>query len=115
MNLPSSSLDEFYRFFRISGMGHCGEGPGATFIGNTAAAPASYDPDQNVLTAMIRWVEQGIAPETITGTKFVNDTPALGVDTKRARCRYSLRHVYLGPPGGMGWKDPTNWNRGSVV
>lgn len=29
MGLPSSSLDDFYRFFRISGTGHCLEGPGA--------------------------------------------------------------------------------------
>jgi feruloyl esterase len=109
MNLPSSSLDDFYRFFRISGMSHCGGGPGATFIGNTAAATASLDPDQNVLMAMVRWVEEGVAPNTITGTKFVNDTPALGVDFTRAHCRYPYRNVYVGPAGGQGWKNPDNW------
>ena len=115
MSLPPSSLDDFYRFFRISGMGHCGTGSGATFIGNQAKSLASLDPDQNVLTAMVRWVEEGIAPETITGTKFVNDTPALGVEFKRAHCRYPYRNVYVGPPGGMGWKNPANWNCSSVV
>ncbi|KAJ9606302.1 tannase [Cladophialophora chaetospira] len=110
MNLPSSSLDEFYRFFRISGMGHCGTGPGATFIGNVGAAVASLDPDENVLMAMVRWVEKGVAPDTITGTKFMNDTASLGVAFKRAHCRYPYRNVYVGPSGGDGWKNPSNWN-----
>ncbi|KAK7063597.1 carboxylic ester hydrolase [Favolaschia claudopus] len=35
MGLPPSSLDEFYRLFRVSGMEHCGGGPGAIFIGLT--------------------------------------------------------------------------------
>lgn len=29
MDLPSSSIDEFLRYFRISGMWHCSTGPGA--------------------------------------------------------------------------------------
>ncbi|KAK6382251.1 Feruloyl esterase [Exophiala oligosperma] len=109
MNLPSASLDDFYRFFRISGMGHCGGGPGATFIGNLGAAVASLDPDQNVLTAMVRWVEQGTAPDTILGTKFVNDTVSLGVDFRRAHCRYPFRNVYVGGNATDAWKDPANW------
>lgn len=114
MNLPSTALDNFYRFFRISGMGHCGTGPGATFIGNTAAALASLDPSENVLTAMVRWIEEGVAPETTTGTKFVNDTPALGVAFKRAHCRYPFRNVYVGGVGGD-WKNARNWNCTQVV
>ncbi|KAJ7239753.1 tannase and feruloyl esterase [Mycena haematopus] len=106
MHLPSSSLDDFYRFFRISGMEHCGGGPGATFIGNVESAVASLDPDENVLTAMVRWVEEGIAPDTITGTAFVNQTVALGVDFKRAHCRYPFHNVFTGK-GSV--KDPANW------
>jgi feruloyl esterase len=96
MNLPSSSLDFFYRFFRISGMGHCGGGPGAHLIGNQETNSASLDPDENVLMAMVRWVENGTAPDTITGTKWVNDTESAGVAFKRAHCRYPLRNVYKG-------------------
>jgi feruloyl esterase len=114
MNLPSSDLDDFYRFFRVGGMGHCGGGAGASFIGNTLASTASLDPDQNVLMAMVRWIEQGVAPDTITGTKFVNDTPSLGVDFKRAHCRYPYRNQYIGSPGGD-WKNPANWNCTTVV
>jgi feruloyl esterase len=96
MQLPSSSLDEFYRFFRISGMGHCSGGPGAFFIGNLGSANAGLSPDRNVLTAMVQWVEQGTAPDSILGTKYVNDTVSLGVEFSRRHCKYPLRNVYLG-------------------
>jgi len=74
MGLPSSSLDEFYRFFRISGMGHCSGGVGAWQIGQTAlgAANTTLNAQNNVLLRMIDWVENGEAPVTLTGTKFIN-------------------------------------------
>jgi feruloyl esterase len=72
MGLNSSSLDDFYRFFRISGMGHCEGGDGATFIGNLLASVSTMDPQNNVLLRIVDWVENGNAPETVTGTKFVN-------------------------------------------
>ena len=96
MSLAPNELDEFYRFFRISGMEHCSGGPGAYHIGNQAESLSTLDPEENVLMAMVRWVEQGIAPETITGTAYVNDTVSLGVAFKRAHCRYPYRNVYKG-------------------
>ncbi|KAH8893014.1 tannase and feruloyl esterase [Thozetella sp. PMI_491] len=107
MNLPSSSLDEFYRFYRISGMGHCNGGPGATFIGNKGATTATLDPDGNVLMAMVRWVEEGVAPDNIMGTAFVNGTQGGEVAFRRRHCRYPLRNVYLGqgdPNSPDSWK-----------
>lgn len=107
MNLPSSALDEFYRFFRISGMAHCSGGPGATFIGNRRSGTASLDPDQNVLTALVRWVEQGKAPESILGTAFVNGTAGGQVAFQRRHCKYPLRNIYTGkgdPKSADSWK-----------
>jgi feruloyl esterase len=74
MDLPSSDLDSFYRFFRVSGMGHCGGGNGAVNIGNTGSAISTLDLQDNVLLRMVAWVEQGAsqAPETITGTAYIN-------------------------------------------
>lgn len=94
MNLSTEEMDDFYRFFRIAGMGHCSEGPGASFIGNIKKNTASLDPDENVLMAMVRWVEEDIAPETITGTAFVNGTQSAGLAFKRAHCKYPLSNVY---------------------
>ncbi|THU76313.1 tannase and feruloyl esterase [Dendrothele bispora CBS 962.96] len=91
--LESSELDEFCRFFRISGMGHCSGGVRAWEIGQTLAGSGS---ESSVLMAMVRWVEEGVAPETMLGTKYVNDTVSDGVAFARAHCRYPLRNTYDG-------------------
>ncbi|THV02285.1 tannase and feruloyl esterase [Dendrothele bispora CBS 962.96] len=102
MNLDSTDLDEFYRFFRISGMLHCSGGVGAWEIGqNLAGAGGSIDhlnldPESNVLMAMVRWVEEGVAPNAVLGTKFVNDTVDEGAQFARKHCKYPLRNTYDG-------------------
>ncbi|KAL4920477.1 Tannase/feruloyl esterase [Aspergillus aurantiobrunneus] len=106
MRLSPAELDGFYRFFRISGMAHCGGGPGAAWIGNTARNTASLEPDENVLMAVVRWVEEGIAPETIRGTAYVNGTQTAGVLFKRRHCRWPYRNVYK---GGSADEDEDRW------
>ncbi|THU95601.1 tannase and feruloyl esterase [Dendrothele bispora CBS 962.96] len=104
MNLSNSALDDFYRFFRISGMGHCSGGNGAWEIGQTFLGAASnisfdsdsMDPERNVLMAMVRWVEEDVAPDTLLGTKFLNDTAKSGVQFSRKHCRYPFSNTYDG-------------------
>ncbi|KAJ3543787.1 hypothetical protein NM208_g3392 [Fusarium decemcellulare] len=96
MNLSPSEIDNFYRYFRISGMAHCSGGPGATFIGNQAKSVASLDPKENVLMAIVKWVEEGDAPDAILGTAYVNGTKDAGVDFKRWHCRWPRRNAYKG-------------------
>ncbi|KAL3456644.1 tannase and feruloyl esterase family protein [Aspergillus heterothallicus] len=93
MRASHSELDEFYRFFRISGMGHCIGGPGAGNFGQGAPAPGASD---DILEDIIAWVEKGVAPERLTGAKYVNDTPAEGVAWQRAHCRYPYLTTYKG-------------------
>jgi feruloyl esterase len=108
MGLPSSALDEFYRFFRISGMGHCSGGVGASFIGQEAASNYTLDPEGNVLMAMVRWVEEGSAPESILGTAYVNETKDSGeIAFQRRHCKYPLRNVYSGTGDAT---KPDSWN-----
>ena len=104
----SASLDQFYRFFRISGMSHCEGGDGAAWrIGQTSSGNATLDPDGNVLMAMVRWVEEGIAPETITGYSLDADgSQPEGGEVVRAHCRYPLRNVYVGPGPA---REAENW------
>ncbi|KFZ03421.1 hypothetical protein V502_10959 [Pseudogymnoascus sp. VKM F-4520 (FW-2644)] len=105
MGKTPDQLDEFYRFFRISGMGHCGGGTGASAIGNGINTFASEDPEENVLLAMVRWVEEGVPPEIIRGTAFVNGDKNSGVAYKRNHCRFPRRTTYQsGDPN-----DPTSW------
>ncbi|OKP11909.1 hypothetical protein PENSUB_2579 [Penicillium subrubescens] len=102
MNLSPSELDDFYRFFTISGMGHCGTGDGAGSIGQGVGTFAGNDPEDNVLLAMVQWVEKGIAPEFVRGTKF-NGTE---VEYRRKHCKYPKRNKYVGPGS---YEDENAW------
>ncbi|KAH9205856.1 tannase and feruloyl esterase [Leptodontidium sp. 2 PMI_412] len=107
MGLAPAELDEFYRYFTVSGMAHCSGGPGAANIGNSARSSASLDPQENVLMRIVEWVEQGNAPETITGTAFVNGTAESGVAFKRNHCKWPARNKYQGsgdPNSADSWK-----------
>lgn len=74
MQLRSSDLDEFYRFFRISGMDHCSGGVGAWGIGQNSAVLKGTEQtaQNNVLLRIVDWVENGNAPDTLTGYKYKN-------------------------------------------
>ncbi|KAK8042506.1 Tannase/feruloyl esterase [Apiospora phragmitis] len=92
-----AELDAFYRFFRVSGMGHCRGGPGAHYIGNQRRQLAFPDrPDQSVLMDMVHWVEQGVAPEFITGTAFVDDAQGGEVAFTRRHCRWPTMNKFMG-------------------
>lgn len=95
MGLPSQELDEFYRYFRISGMAHCTKGTGAFNIGNRAANLAGEGAEGNVLAAIVQWVEKGDAPEYVLGTAFTNDSKEV-VRFQRKHCKYPARGVYSG-------------------
>ncbi|KAK1516963.1 feruloyl esterase B [Colletotrichum costaricense] len=115
MHLNHTGMDHFTRFFRVSGLYHCTTGPGAWLIGqgssggNSAVISDSlpFNRTYNVLAAIVDWAESGIAPDTITGTKFVNDSVGSGVDFQRRHCRYPLRNTYRGE--GMDPKLPDSW------
>ncbi|KAL1612356.1 hypothetical protein SLS60_000582, partial [Paraconiothyrium brasiliense] len=97
MEERSGDLDKWMRFFRVPGMGHCSGGVGAWQIGQSGAAAqgVGYKPRENVLAAIVEWVEERTAPDEIVGTRFINDTVAGGVDFQRAHCRYPLRSMYM--------------------
>lgn len=109
MGYSVGQMDNFLRFFRISGMFHCNSGPGAWVLGQSggSAAQGPFDAKHNVLAALVEWVERGNAPETMTGTKYVNDTVSSGVDFQRSHCKWPLRNTYLW--GGKDAKDPASW------
>ena len=71
-------LQDFYRLFRAPGVGHCGGGSGPQ--------------PQNLFGALVNWVENGVAPETILAT-----TTAGGVVTRsRPLCPYPQTAIYNG-------------------
>ncbi|MBR0778227.1 tannase/feruloyl esterase family alpha/beta hydrolase [Bradyrhizobium diazoefficiens] len=71
----------YARLFMVPGMLHCSGGPG----------PNTFD----ALTPLVKWVEGGVAPETILATKFVDDTPP-AVQMTRPLCVFPKVAKYNG-------------------
>ncbi|KKK16650.1 hypothetical protein ARAM_000525 [Aspergillus rambellii] len=99
MHKSPLEMDNFFRFFRISGMGHCQSGPGAWVFGQLGGSPSvgiPFEKERNILAALVAWVEDGKPPDTIQGTKFIDDNPEAGEKLRRSHCRYPLRNTYVG-------------------
>ena len=72
---------KYARLFMVPGMYHCAGGPG----------PNVFD----AITPLVNWAENGVAPETILATKFVNNTPP-AVEMTRPLCVYPKVARYIG-------------------
>jgi feruloyl esterase len=88
----------FYRLFLVPGMRHCAGGVGPTSLGGGISVPGLEDPQRNWMSALERWVEEGVAPEEMVATEFEADRPPSPVTTKRTRplCPYPQVAVYKG-------------------
>ncbi|KAH8586031.1 ferulic acid esterase [Bisporella sp. PMI_857] len=106
VNATMGNPDSFYRYFRIGGMQHCSGGPGAWGIGQIGDKAPSQDPQRNVLLGIVDWVENGKAPNAVIGTKYVNNTPSLGVEFTRNHCMFPASNKYIGPGPST---DPAAW------
>jgi feruloyl esterase len=105
-------IQNFYRLYMAPGMWHCGDslagGPGPNSFGGMIQQPTpSYDPQHNLLSALTQWVEQGVPPEPVNATKFVQDTPSLGIQMQRPICVYPQIAQYDGK-GDPAW--PTSFS-----
>ncbi len=86
----------FYRLFMVPGMAHCSGGPGANAFGNGLNGPNPSDPGDDVLSALDHWVVNGVAPDQIIATKYVNDDPTQGVAFQRPLCVFPKIAQYNG-------------------
>jgi feruloyl esterase len=59
----------FFRYFLVPGMFHCGGGPGPCSLGQDISS-LSEDSGSNLFTALVRWVEEGVAPERIVASAY---------------------------------------------
>ncbi|HSZ62016.1 MAG TPA: tannase/feruloyl esterase family alpha/beta hydrolase [Terriglobales bacterium] len=87
VKFPSGSPEwqqtsEFYRLFMVPGMNHCKGGPGANVF--------------DMLSPLVDWVEQDVAPNRILATHYVNNEPDQGVAFTRPLCSYPREAVYKG-------------------
>ncbi|KIP02010.1 hypothetical protein PHLGIDRAFT_26753 [Phlebiopsis gigantea 11061_1 CR5-6] len=96
------NIDDFYRLFTVSGMQHwyvsAHGGSGASSFGapNDPISAISNDPQHNVVSAIVRWVEEDIAPDNFTGVHFKNGNAAGGAQFTRPICKYPLSPHFVG-------------------
>jgi feruloyl esterase len=104
------NVDEFFRMFLVPGMGHCsGTTPSVNapwyFAGGNQApvlgptvygVPGFRDEKHDALLAMMAWVEKGVAPDQIIGTKYVNESQPTDVLRQRPLCMYPKVAKYKG-------------------
>lgn len=89
----SGGVANFYRLFMVPGLGHCFGGIGPKSFGNEDNR-SSGDPERDVISALERWVEKGIAPDRLIGT---GDAPADATKTMtRLLCPYPQVARYNG-------------------
>lgn len=101
-------LDDFYRFFLVPGVNHCvGSVTDAPNVFGAAyqdldlspavhSVPGFKDAKHDMLLALMRWVEEGEAPESIIATKFRGDDLEKGVQRQRPICPYPKQARYGG-------------------
>jgi feruloyl esterase len=83
------NTESFFRLFMVPGMAHCGGGPGPNIFGGYGQpAPVSpeikVDPQHDVLSALVQWVEKGVAPDYIIASHVTDEH----VDRTRPICPY---------------------------
>ena len=93
---PVRATQSFARLFLAPGVTHCAGGPGANIFNGPDNLGGPEDSDHDVFLALRQWVENGVAPTRIIGTKYVNDTPADGVAFTRPMCPYPQFARYRG-------------------
>jgi feruloyl esterase len=66
--LGPDRVDSFVRLFMVPGLGHCTNRDHSQQFGQYGETPARGDPERDILAALERWVESGIAPEHLIAT-----------------------------------------------
>ena len=85
-----AATDDFFRLFLVPGMAHCAGGTGATSFGNQGAESPIRDAEHDLVEALDRWVEQGVAPERIVASRL----DGRRVTRTRPLCPYPRRAIY---------------------
>ena len=86
------AVEDFYRLFMVPGMAHCGGGVGPSDFGN--GAPVAGGAEHDIVVALDRWVERGVAPEYLIGQGVTVGSP--GKPLSRPICPYPRVARYLG-------------------
>ena len=86
------AFDSFFRLYLAPGVLHCRGGPGPDQFGGAGADAPTVDADHDLLSALERWVDQGVAPSRIVASQLVNGR----VLRTRPLCPYPEEARYSG-------------------
>jgi len=76
--MGAETVAKFYKLYLASGMNHCRGGVGPDSFGFWGEDEvADPNPGNDLLMAMVQWVEQGIEPGRIVATKFEGGKPVM--------------------------------------
>jgi hypothetical protein len=93
--MGAQNTRNFVRLYMVSGMQHCGGGPGASSFGQLGSTTAK-GPEHGIYTALEQWVEKGTAPGEVIATKYIEGNSAKGVQMTRPLCPYPQIAKYKG-------------------
>jgi feruloyl esterase len=104
-----AEVSSFLTLYMAPGVWHCSGGPGANAFGNLGPQlpPLPTDPSDDVLGALVNWVENGVQPGPITATKYVNDDETQGIAFQRPLCPYPHTAKIAHPREP--WQAATSW------
>lgn len=94
-NAFGRQVQQYHRLFMLPATGHCGGSTGPNSIGGGMPEPpkAYRNADYHAVSAVIKWVEQGVAPDRIIAARF----DSAGNPTRsRPVCAYPAQAVYKG-------------------
>ena len=93
-NAFGQQVRQYHRLFMLPATGHCGGSTGPSSIGGGAPEPPSAyrDAEHHVVSAVIKWVEEGVAPEKIVATRFAGGA----LVRSRPVCPYPAQAAYNG-------------------
>lgn len=87
---------EFLQLYMVPGMQHCAGGPGPDNFGTNPSATPS-DPQHSLALALDKWVDQGVAPQSVIATKLKTGAAFAGaVARTRPLCPYPQVARYIG-------------------
>ncbi|CAN7594220.1 tannase/feruloyl esterase family alpha/beta hydrolase [Paenibacillus sp. LjRoot56] len=111
-----AQTQEFFRFFLVPGMGHCGGGPGLNDIGLGVFQSVVPSSEHDVFTALVEWVEHGIAPDKIIATAFKDNFAPNGISFQRPIYPYPKLPEYVsGDPNLPSSYQGVDHERGGVL
>ncbi len=109
------NTQEFFLYYVVPGMAHCGGGPGLNDFGQFISTNTPQSESYNLFIALIKWVEEGIKPGKIFATAFNEADARKGIRFIRPVYPYPLLPDYTGgDPANPDNYKPVNHGYGNM-